>query len=622
MNDIAVPIFPEPAVTISGVNLVIDFHGATISGSPETSRPDDRRGLGVLVKGTNITIKNLHVRGYRVGLFASSVIGLKLVNCDLSYNWKQHLNSTLQKEDSRDWQSYHVNERDEWLRYGAGIYLRGCDKFDVSGCKVRGGQCGLMMTKCSHGRVWNNDFSFNSGLGVGMYRSSENQILYNHLDWNVRGFSYGAYNRGQDSAGILVYEQCNRNTFAYNSATHCGDGFFLWAGTTTMNTGEGGCNDNIIFANDFSHAPANGIEATFSRNVFIGNAVFECWHGLWGGYSHDSKIIDNRFGLNGEAISIEHGQDNVISLNRFAGDNAGIGIWQDPIDDHAWPYPKHHDTGSHSYVVRNNKFLQIARYAISMRNSTDALIDENAFMQSAVGVVLKNSSHIVTDGNSFETVSKPVQSDGEGSGNMLDFESDTTAGGTLGNNDPLPTMTPNGLPILDPPIALDNYLARFEDAHPPSFSGIVQTLRSQGSGDYDSYLVPPTKGVQLPYLPPNTLRGQRYILVDAWGPYDFQRPLLWPRKSNAADATRRSFEVLGPPGKWRVVALTGVKSLSSSSGVVPDELEVVLATTDMTKVEIELEYVGAATVDQKGVATPPGQPVRFRYGSRPQVTRH
>lgn len=53
---------------------------------------------------------------------------------------------------------------------------------------------------------------------------------------------------------------------AYNSVTHGGDGLSLWAGQTTMDTGKGGSNDNLFHENDFSHAPTNGTEATFSRN--------------------------------------------------------------------------------------------------------------------------------------------------------------------------------------------------------------------------------------------------------------------------------------------------------------------------------------------------------------------
>ena len=93
-----------------------------------------------------------------------------------------------------------------------------------------------------------------------MYRASWNRILHNKIDWCVRGYSHGVYNRGQDSAGILIYEQSSNNVFAYNSVTHGGDGFFLWAGQNTMDTGRGGCDDNLLYGNDFSHAPTNGIE--------------------------------------------------------------------------------------------------------------------------------------------------------------------------------------------------------------------------------------------------------------------------------------------------------------------------------------------------------------------------
>ena len=122
---------------------------------------------------------------------------------------------------------------------------------------------GLLMTRTTRMRVWNNDFSFNSALGIGMYRSSHNQLLHNKIDWNVRGYSHGFYNRGQDSAGLLMYEQSSHNIVAHNSVTHSGDGLFLWAGQHTMDTGEGGANDNLFFRNDFSWAPTNGIEATF-----------------------------------------------------------------------------------------------------------------------------------------------------------------------------------------------------------------------------------------------------------------------------------------------------------------------------------------------------------------------
>jgi len=42
-----------------------------------------------------------------------------------------------------------------------------------------------------------NTFSFNSGLGIVLYRSFDDTIIHNELDYNVRGYSHKFYARGQ-----------------------------------------------------------------------------------------------------------------------------------------------------------------------------------------------------------------------------------------------------------------------------------------------------------------------------------------------------------------------------------------------------------------------------------------
>src|SRR5215218_1442187 len=286
--------FSTPVLIIEGDNITIDFNKAVLKGSNQKQSPDEFFGLALYIKkGKNITIKNLTAKGYKVAVMAKDIDGLKIENCDFSYNYRQRLNSTQEKEDVSDWMSYHQNGKDEWLRYGAAMYLRGCNNAIVRNCKVTGGQNALMMVECNNGLIYNNDFSFNSGIGLGLYRSGFNQVVYNRINFNVRGYSHGVYNRGQDSAGMLVYEQSSNNLFYKNSVTHSGDGFFLWAGQTTMDTGEGGCNDNQLIENDFSYAPTNGIEVTFSRNTILRNRIFECDHGIWGGYSFNTAIVGN-----------------------------------------------------------------------------------------------------------------------------------------------------------------------------------------------------------------------------------------------------------------------------------------------------------------------------------------
>jgi parallel beta-helix repeat protein len=346
-----------PVISIEGNNITIDFNNAKLNGSNKKNKPDEFFGLCILISNSkNVTIKNLKASGYKVALMAKNVEKLTLDNCDLSYNYRQHLNSTQEKEDVSDWMSYHHNEKDEWLRYGAAIYLRQCDSVTVKNCKVTGGQNALMMTDCNKGLIYNNDFSFNSGIGIGLYRSSRNSVMYNKVIFNVRGYSHRVYNRGQDSAGMLVYEQSSNNLFYKNNVTHGGDGFFLWAGQTTMDSGKGGCNDNVILRNDFSYAPTNGVEATFSRNTIAYNRIFECDHGIWGGYSYESNINNNNFRNNRIGIAIEHGQKNNITYNLFLKDIEAIRLWSRKEQPADWGYAKYRDTESKDYIILGNSF--------------------------------------------------------------------------------------------------------------------------------------------------------------------------------------------------------------------------------------------------------------------------
>ncbi|HWI94100.1 MAG TPA: right-handed parallel beta-helix repeat-containing protein [Flavisolibacter sp.] len=406
----------QSAITIEGNNVIVDFNNAVINGNIKKSTPNQFYGVAIIIKNAkNITIKNLVVKGYKLAVLARNVQGLKIENCDFSYNYRQHLNSTQEKEDLSDWLSHHHNENDEWLRYGAAIYLRGCNNFTIANCKVTGGQNALMMMECNNGIVYNNDFSFNSGLGIGMYKSSGNKIVYNKLDFNVRGYSHGVYNRGQDSAGILVYEQSNNNLFYSNSVTHGGDGFFLWAGQTTMDTGKGGCNGNRIINNDFSYAPTNGIEVTFSSNQIIRNRIFECDHGIWGGYSYNTTISSNQFRNNRIAIAIEHGQHNRIDNNIFYRDGEAIRLWSRKEQPSDWGYAKYHDTRSVGYTIALNSFNQnplvyniIGTDSLRIFNNRYSTVGRISKMDSTVTNVDSSGTELNDMVINYPTVKNPI----------------------------------------------------------------------------------------------------------------------------------------------------------------------------------------------------------------------
>jgi hypothetical protein len=115
--------------------------------------------------GRGITIRGGNVRGFKVALLARRSPALHVTGFDGSYNWKPRLYSGVERESLADWLSHHDNEKDEWLRYGAAIYLAECDDAEIDNNRAVQGQNGLLVTRSARLRIWNNTFSWLSGLG-------------------------------------------------------------------------------------------------------------------------------------------------------------------------------------------------------------------------------------------------------------------------------------------------------------------------------------------------------------------------------------------------------------------------------------------------------------------------
>lgn len=524
------PGHPDSAViVVRGDSLTLDLTGVVLEGMPPQSDPDLASGVAIRVDGgRNVRIVGARIRGYKVGILARGTRGLEVRGSDLSHNWKPRLFSLVEHESLVDWLSFHSNESSEWLRFGAAIYLDNVSGGLVQGNTVTQGMNGLLMNRVDHVTVRDNTFSYNSGLGIGLYRSSDNLIVRNAVDFNIRGYSHGFYRRGQDSAGILLYEQSNNNVVALNSATHGGDGLFLWAGNYTMNTGQGGANDNVFYANDFSFAPANGMEATFSRNTFVANIAEGNDYGLWGGYSFDSRIVANCFANNRYGIAIEHGQQNSIIGNAFIGDSTAIRLWGDSIQPSDWGYPKHRDTRSRDYLIERNRYESVPR-KFQLANSAAVTINDSS-----------GSSHL----------------------------SSLTAGRCTA----IPSVPADHASLI------------------PALPGIPHEI--------------PRQQIQR--------RHRSAIIVDEWGPYDYQYPKLWP----AGDSTRAiplRLAVLGPPGTWTLVSRAGVQEISASSGRMGDTIRVTPRADSIGSWNVVLEYRGAATTSPRGVRTAAGVAARFSY---------
>jgi parallel beta-helix repeat protein len=361
-------------IQVVASDIIIEFApGAVLRGAASHAAPDTYEGYGIhIARQYDVTIRGGRISGFRAAVWASDAPGLTLESIDASDNRRMHLRSTPEKEAAEDWLYPHNNDERSWLdEYGSALYVERSDRLTVRDCKVWHSQNALCLDRVNDARICDNDFSFNSGWGIALWRSCRNVITRNACDFCIRGYSHGVYNRGQDSAGLLFFEQCSDNIVAENSATHCGDGFFGFAGkealaksarpasapasAPTSAPGNSasqpaalGCDRNLLINNDFSYAAAHGIEMTFSfDNRFIGNRLIgNAICGIWAGYCQRTLIADNEIAENGDpgyglergGIDIDSGRLNQIVGNKFRQNACGVHLWwtSPPPDLIAW----------------------------------------------------------------------------------------------------------------------------------------------------------------------------------------------------------------------------------------------------------------------------------------------
>lgn len=400
VRDVIVDEDGNGVIHILGDDLVVEFSDVHLRGAGDGAHPDEYAGVGVRITGSNVTIRGGRFSGFKVAMHAVIADGLTIEDVDVTDNFRQRLRSTPEQEAVEDWLRPHENDNQEWItKYGAGIAVERSSNITIRRARARNVQNGIILDRVNDSRIYDNDCSFLSGWGLALWRSSGNTISRNAFDFCVRGYSHGVYNRGQDSAGILMFEQCSNNVIAENSATHGGDGFFGFAGREALGEVhprddldwyEGrGNNENVLIGNDFSYAAAHGIEMTFSfdnvffRNRLAGNAI--C--GIWGGFSQNTLIALNEIEENGDmpygdehgGVNIEHGYANRIQENWFRRNPVGVRLWS--REDHPMlelPWARANHKGALDNVIAYNDMIQDVT-TVEVRNAEGTQLGRNAY---------------------------------------------------------------------------------------------------------------------------------------------------------------------------------------------------------------------------------------------------
>jgi len=367
------------ALQIDADDVVVDFQGATLqSPAALTGRMETFNGIGISVNGhKNVTIRRAHIHGFQYNIKALSAEGIRIEDCELGQSRSQKLSE--KGSPISTWLDLRGFET--WRTYGAGLWLENCQKPIVKGVRATESQNGLIMVRSQFGKISGCDFSFNSGWGIALCRSSDNIIAWNHADFVNRPWAGGW---GGDSAGMVATTQSHRNIWAFNSFTHSGDGFFLTAkeyGFDSKNVfvTNGGSSGNWVLRNDGSWSTANAFESTFStKNVFYRNQANDSNYGFWLGYSKGSIVDGNEVkGSHQDGIATEQGSGNVYVANVVEDTGVtAIHLWSGD-DPRLKQVPS-----SDNYVLRNR--VVKAKAGLELKNSIKTTVQDNAFLDAPV----------------------------------------------------------------------------------------------------------------------------------------------------------------------------------------------------------------------------------------------
>ncbi len=321
------------AWVIRSSNQSIDLSARLLKSSKDLSGQSNFTGTGLLLDGCkDLTVKNVNVSGFRINILLKNCTNVRLLNCSANLSRAIKMGNEGKPIDT------FLNLRDiaSWRNYGAGIWLENCSKCLVSHCEATAAQNGLLLVNSNENTIFNNSCSYNSGWGIGLWKSSRNVVDWNHADFCNRPWSGGW---GGDAAGLVMANSSNMNSIVGNSLTFGGDGFFL---TDRVNGGfdsstqkfnfEGSSNRNIVAYNDGSWSSNNAFEGTFSEgNTYYQNVANNSNYGFWLGFSSHMFLNLNIVRQNrSEGVAIGQGQQNTLFRNQIEGNSSiGVHIWSD-----------------------------------------------------------------------------------------------------------------------------------------------------------------------------------------------------------------------------------------------------------------------------------------------------
>ena len=267
-------------IVIKASGITIDGRGAWVVGATQGD-PKDYTDVGVSAKGvSNVTLRNLNVKGWQTGLKIEDGSNWLVENCNISDNF--HF-------PAQGWHWGDFNGR-------GGIVLKRVDHSKLLGNKAKENWDACELVHSDDNVVKNNDFSYASNTCMWLWTACHNEIANNNLSHGIRVNPGEIHAR--DSACVLIEDGSDNNNFTDNDITYGGDGVFI------RGTGGWGSRGNVFEHNDTSYAHNNCFESQSPGNTYRHNKANHGSHGIFLGGSRDTIVEDNEACYNGVATGL------------------------------------------------------------------------------------------------------------------------------------------------------------------------------------------------------------------------------------------------------------------------------------------------------------------------------
>ena len=434
------------AMTIGANDVTVECLGTVIAGTGELGTAEAPT-VGLKAAGRNfVAVRGCTLRGYRYGVLLDNGTDAVLDGVHLDGNYSDPELLGLVQD----------------LPTGGGLLLSRIARATVTSSSFGANWNGIEIVHSSDVTVEDCTADHCSNAGVILLESHASTIRRTDVSHTLRGgsLSYPTPWYGEttwNSAGIIVSAGSEITTLESNTATYCGQGIAVRAGSGMCAT------VTAIQGNDVSYSANEGIACACRDCILVENTASDSNFGVWlqgadGAYLYDNTIERNQK----DGISVQAGRNRHVTVDgNTIADNGRAGLLFS-----GRKYPAYVNLAYWDSALAN------ASQLIAQRNSFDGNADADVFVTSARSVVLAS--------NCSGTLGEPVV--------VLDREVElaktlSACGAADTRSAPSPILsTPGGVPA-GTPVDLDaTGSAPFDPGDTLAFTWLVQTADAQFPG--------------------------------------------------------------------------------------------------------------------------------------------